>query len=328
MVLTVMRRRSAPYPAILGGVILLSALCGVWTYTSYRADLAAAQQGLLAGSRIAATACGPIEYAAAGTGPAVLLIHGSGGGYSQVAGVGELLASAGFRAVAMSRFGYLRTPMPRDASAEAQADAHACLLDALDLRAAVALGVSAGAPSAMQFCLRHPDHCSGLVLLVPAAHVPQRAGQGTSAPSPLLQFVVDHVLTSDFVMWSITRLWPELLVKTALATPIEVFEASSPAERQRALALAEEIFPVSGRVRGLKNDAAVVSTLPRYPLERLDAPTLVISVEDDLYGTATSARYTAAHIPGARLVIYPSGGHVWLGRDDEVRGEIVAFLRR
>jgi len=43
----------------------------------------------------------------------LLAIHGSGGGYDQ-----------GIRVIAMSRFGYLRTPMHTDASAAAQADAH------------------------------------------------------------------------------------------------------------------------------------------------------------------------------------------------------------
>ncbi len=57
----------------------------------------------------------------------------------------------------MSRFGYLRTPMPADASAAAQTDAHMCLLDALGIRQAAIMGGSAGAPSALQMAIRHPD---------------------------------------------------------------------------------------------------------------------------------------------------------------------------
>jgi hypothetical protein len=45
----------------------------------------------------------------------------------------------------MSRFGYLRTPLPKDAAPAAQADAHACLLDALHLSRVPILGISAGA---------------------------------------------------------------------------------------------------------------------------------------------------------------------------------------
>jgi 2-hydroxy-6-oxonona-2,4-dienedioate hydrolase len=310
----------------LSVVLALLVAASLAAYATYRSDLASATEALLTGSVIADTPCGQIEYSVTGDGPAVLLIHGAGGGYSQVAGFSSLLAEAGFRAVAMSRFGYLRTPMPKDASAAAQADAHACLLDALGIRNAAVLGASAGAPSAMQFCLRHADRCAGLILLVPAAYVPGRGA--TTAPSPLLQFVADHVLTSDLVMWAVTRAWPKLLIKTALATPLEVYRNAPAAEQQRALDMVRDIFPVSPRRAGLRNDAEICSpSIPRYELERISAPTLTISVEDDLFGTYDSAKYTAAHVPGARLVTYPSGGHVWLGHDADVRREIASFLR-
>jgi pimeloyl-ACP methyl ester carboxylesterase len=63
------------------------------------------------------------------------------------------LANKGIRVIAMSRFGYLQTPMPIDASAEAQADAHVCLLDALGIQQAAIAGGSAGAPSALQMAI-------------------------------------------------------------------------------------------------------------------------------------------------------------------------------
>jgi len=306
------------------GVALAIALGGI--YYEYRGDLSAARAQLLAGSQIAQTRCGPIEYAAAGSGPAVLLIHGAGGGYSQVAAFSQLLQAAGFKAIAMSRFGYLRTPMPEDASAPAQADAHACLLDALGVGKAAAFGASAGAPSAMQFCIRHAQRCSALVLLVPAAYVPGRDAI-TAPPSPFWQAVIGYVLNSDFVIWAVTRLRPEILIETALATPLEVFRAASSAEQQRALDMARDIFPVSIRGQGLGNDGVVCSSLPRYDLEHIAVPTLAISGEDDLYGTLANARYTAEHVPGARLVTYPTGGHAWLDHDADVQREIVTFLR-
>lgn len=87
--------------------------------------------------------------------------------------IAEPLARAGLRVIAVSRFGYLRTPLPADASAAAQADAHACVLDALGIRRAAVLGVSAGGPSALQFALRHPERTAALVLLVPAVYAPR-----------------------------------------------------------------------------------------------------------------------------------------------------------
>jgi len=79
------------------------------------------------------TRCGPIEYQEAGQGVPLLVVHGSGGGHDQGMAFARPLARRGIRVIAMSRFGYLRTPMPADASVPAQADAHVCLLDALGM---------------------------------------------------------------------------------------------------------------------------------------------------------------------------------------------------
>jgi pimeloyl-ACP methyl ester carboxylesterase len=258
----------------------------------------------------------------------VLVIHGAGGGYSQVAAISEWLAASGFKTIAMSRFGYLRTPLPADASPAAQAAAHACLLDTLGISKAAAVGLSAGAPSAVEYCQRQPARCWALVLLVPAIAVPGRDVADTTPPSPFWQFVFDHVLRSDFAIWALTRVWPEMLVETVLATPLEEFRRASPAERQRGLSVIRDIFPVSLKAEGLTNDARVTTPTPVRHLERITAPTLAISAKDDLYNTAGGAKYAAEQIPGARLILLPTGGHAWLGHDAVVRDEVVNFLRR
>jgi pimeloyl-ACP methyl ester carboxylesterase len=83
---------------------------------------------------------------------------------------------------------------------------------------------------------------------------------------------------------------------------------------------------VTPRRLGLLNDGEVTTHLTRYELERIGAPTLAISVADDLYGTYDVARYTAEQIPGARFVGYPKGGHVFVGRQDDVTAELTTFL--
>ncbi|MCK0508456.1 alpha/beta fold hydrolase [Aromatoleum anaerobium] len=310
---------------LVAGTLLILAV-GLM-YVQYRSDLSAARRELRAGSQIAQTACGPVEYAVAGSGPAVLVIHGAGGGYSQVAAISELLATSGFQAIAMSRFGYLRTPLPVDASPSAQADAHACLLDALGVSKASALGLSAGAPSAIQFGLRHAARCFALVLLVPAITVPGRDVAETTPPSAFWQLVFDYVLRSDFAIWVVTWFWPEMLVETVLATPLDEFRHASGAERQRGLGVIRDIFPVSLKVDGLKNDTLVTITTTAHHLERITVPTLAISAKDDLYRTDGGAQHAAEQIPGARLILFPTGGHAWLGHDAEVRDELVTFLR-
>lgn len=310
---------------LVGASILILLVGG--TFLLYLTDLASVTRNLQAGSQIAHTACGLVEYSVAGEGPAVLLVHGAGGGYSQVADIQVQLADSGFMAIAMSRFGYLRTPLPPDGTPAAQAEVHVCLLDALGLSQAAAIGISAGAPSALQFCAVHTDRCTALVLLVPAVAVPGREASETTPPSRFWSFVFDRVLRSDFLIWSLTRLRPELLVETILATPLEEFHKTSPAERKRALNIIREIFPVSRKLKGLQNDALVTTSALMTNLSQIAAPTLVISVRDDLYGTAAGATYAAKEIAGARLLLFTEGGHAWLGHDAEVRGVILAFLR-
>ena len=297
------------------------------TTLRYQRDIRHARERVAAGSQIVQTPCGPIEYAVAGDGPPVLVVHGSGGGYDQGLDFGEPLATHGLRVIAVSRFGYLRTPLPADASAAAQADAHACLLDALKLGRAAVIGASAGAPSAMQFALRHPDRCSALVLVVPAAYVPRADGAPSMKTPAWTAFLFDTALRSDFLFWAAPRISRPTVTRAILATPPAVLNNASAAEQSRVATMLEHILPVSARRLGMLNDAAVTSSLQRYELERIVAPTLVVSAADDLFGTFDGARYTAEHVPGARFIGYSSGGHLWVGHQEDTVSAIVAFLK-
>ncbi|MBX3703629.1 MAG: alpha/beta fold hydrolase [Steroidobacteraceae bacterium] len=298
-----------------------------WAAASYRADILPARERIATGSLIADTRCGPIEYAATGAGPPMLVVHGAGGGFDQGLDVAGDLATLGYRIIAVSRFGYLRTPLPDDASAEAQADAHACLLDALGIPRAAILGMSAGGPSTMQFALRHPERTAAMMLLVPAAYVPREGGAASVRSPHWTQFLFDTALRSDFVFWKLIRFAPELATKAILGTPPEVVAAASPEERARVGVVRQHILPVTPRRLGLVNDAAVVSALRRYDLEKIAAPTLLFSAEDDGYGTYDGAKYSAGQLPDARFVGFPAGGHMLVGHTERIRSEIGAFLR-
>lgn len=293
----------------------------------YQRDIQQARDRVSSGSRVAQTPCGPIEYAVAGDGKPVLVVHGAGGGFDQGMDFGASLVERSFRVIAMSRFGYLRTPLPADASPAAQADAHACLLDALGIERVAVVGASAGAPSSIQFALRHPKRISALVLLVPATYVP-RLGGAPSVTSPRgVTFLINMGLRSDFLFWAASRLARHTVIRAVLATPPAVVDMASPAEQTRVQLMLDRILPISQRRLGLLNEAAVIPVIPRYALERINVPTLSISVADDLFGTYDAARYTADQIRGARFIGYPSGGHLWVGHQQDVSEEITRFLK-
>lgn len=62
------------------------------------------------------------------------------------------------------------------------------------------------------------------------------------------------------------------------------------------------------------------------PIEQLQMPVMLVSAADDPYKTADVVRYSAPRIPGAKVVILESGGHVLAGQDDRVRQEVQGFL--
>ena len=321
-----MTPRLAVAGAVTGvvGLTLLIAVLLIWW--RFDRDIKLASARVAHGSTLIATRCGPIEYQEAGTGVPLLAIHGSGGGYDQGMAFAGALAHQGIRVIAMSRFGYLRTPMPADASAAAQADAHVCLLDALGIRRAGVLGGSAGAPSALQMAIRHPDRVSALVLLVPLAYKPPTLADSAPPLPPWVENTMMRLIGSDFLFWAALHVVRDQVIKVVLATPPGLLAGASPQERARVNAMLDNILPVSARAEGLAHDTAVGKHLTPAPLESIRAPTLAISARDDRYGTYASAQYTASRIAGAKFIGFDDGGHTWVGHDDEVRAEIVKLL--
>jgi 2-hydroxy-6-oxonona-2,4-dienedioate hydrolase len=314
---------------IFEGLIFTALLLGglaVSLAARYQGDIRKARERVRVGSQVIQTPCGEIEYAESGEGQPVLVVHGAGGGFDQGLDIAAPLMGQGFRLIAVSRFGYLRSPLPDDASAEAQADAYACLLDALKVERAVVVGASAGGPSAMQFALRHPGRTQALVLLVPAAYAPEHGRGPALRLSPGRRRLLERAMGSGLLFWLLVRHAPRFSMRTILATPPECVRRAESEERAAIYAMLNHILPVSARRAGLLNDAAVVFSLPRYELERIAVPALITGVEDDLYGIHAGARYSAEHMPNARFVSYATGGHLAAGHRREMAAEIKAFL--
>ena len=318
--------RLAVAGAVAGVIGLILGIAALSIWWRFDRDIKLASARVAHGSALIATRCGPVEYQEAGTGVPLLAVHGSGGGYDQGMAFAGALAHQGIRVIAMSRFGYLRTPMPADASAAAQADAHVCLLDALGIRQAAVMGGSAGAPSALQMAIRHPDRVSALVLLVPLAYKPATQADSAAPLPPWVESTMMQLIGSDFLFWSALHVARNALIKVVLATPPDLVASASPQERARVSAMLDNILPVSVRAEGLRSDTAVGKHLAPAPLESIRAPTLIISARDDGYGTYASAQYTAGRIGGAKFIGFAEGGHTLVGHDDEVLAEIVKLL--
>jgi 2-hydroxy-6-oxonona-2,4-dienedioate hydrolase len=300
------------------------ALGGATTF-SYATAAVAADARISSGSQVIPTSFGALEYADVGSGPLLLMIHGTGGGFDQGLGFARPLIDAGYRVISPSRFGYLRSDFPDDPSTENQADALVELLDHLKVERLPVAGGSAGALPALAFAIRHPDRCSALIPIVPAAYVPGRPA--TPGPSGAQNAAMNAMLRSDFLFWLALSTVPDLMIGTILATDPALVSAASIEERNRVHQILWEILPVSKRSRGLLNDARLAGNPAEMPIEKITAPTLTISLEDDRFGTFGAARHIAASVPGAKLVSYPTGGHIWVGHNAELFGEVDRFVR-
>jgi pimeloyl-ACP methyl ester carboxylesterase len=307
----------------LAALAAVTAAAGV-AGRDFRRVVAAARRRVERGSTVIATRAGAMEYGEEGVGSPILMIHGTGGGFDQGLAFARPLAAAGFRVIAPSRFGYLRSDFPQDASSEAQADALVDLLDELEIERATVVGGSAGALPALAFAIRHPERTAALVPLVPATYVP---GRPAPRPSPVSGAIIEWALRSDLLFWAGLRVAEDRMIEALLATDAALVHAAAPAEQARVRSILYDILPISARARGLLNDARLAGNPAPMAIEQIRAPTLAISVEDDRFGTAAAARHIAASVPGARLLIFQSGGHVWVGHEAELFAALARFLR-
>ena len=179
-------------------------------FLRYRRDLNAARARLAAVERhVISTQWGAVEYAERGYGDPVLVVHGIfhncvGGLLS----VRDLLTDR--RVIAPSRFGYLGSSMPPNATPAAQADALAALLDALDIRQIDVIGLSAGATSALQLALRHPEKVKHLAVLV---------GNLPGSPTAVVQPSSVKRSNRQLPMWALKTFAPSTMARLVSAVP-------------------------------------------------------------------------------------------------------------
>ncbi len=268
---------------------------------------------------IAQTTCGPIQYATSGEGQPVLVIHGIMGGVDQGLILGDGHLPAGYRSIVPSRFGYLDSPLPEDATPAGQADAFACLLDSLGVWHVAAMGTSAGATSAIEFALRYPERCSCLILISPNA-----PGEVDIAPPP--RPVASVLYHSDFGFWLMTRYFRSAM--TSMMGVPKGFDMTP----EYAVAVDEVIatvLPVKPRAAGALFDLFVSNpAVNEISLEDLAIPVLVIGAVDDPLALFRNTKALAERIPNAEFLTIEDGGHMMLGHDAEVREAIRDFLSR
>jgi 2-hydroxy-6-oxonona-2,4-dienedioate hydrolase len=167
-----------------------------------------------------------------------------------------------------------------------------------------------------------------------AERIEQRGNPGTyasaspvaveeSRASALVLLLVNS--GADFAWWATEKIAPSILIRFIGVRP-ELFASSPRVEQERVMQIVRSIEPLSRRFSGINIDSN--PDLRRPPLQDINVPTLVISARDDLFNTLPAAEFAASTIPNAELVVYDTGGHLLVGRQQEVRKIVSDFLAR
>jgi pimeloyl-ACP methyl ester carboxylesterase len=299
---------------------LLVAVGGVATIAMavagrYRREMAAARARLAeVDRRVVPTRWGPVEYAEGGSGEPVLVLHGIFGGCDNgLLSARDLCSDR--RVIAPSRFGYLGSNLPPNATPADQADALAALVDALGLVTVDVIGISAGATSALQLALRHPSKVKHLVVLV--GNLP---GSATAVIQPASAKIVDRQLP----VWLLKTFLPRTMTRVAgvpESCPMTADDARFVAQ------FLDSMFPLTPRRPGVLFDAFVSNVaVNNCDLEAITVPTLVIHTKDDILASHDASRCAADRIPAARFVSLESGGHLLLGQAKFIHDHLNDFF--
>ena len=299
------------------------ALCALLAIAAalYWHDIERAYDRISGGSRLIASPFGNIEFTEGGSGPAVLVIHGSGGGQDQ----GELIAQAvigdRFRWIAPSRFGYLRSTFREGATFDDQARAYAHLIDHLGIDRVAVVALSHGGPSALLFALLHPERVSSLTLI--------SCGVASSADPDQVQSNrqgdrLTTIFRHDVLYWAISKALRRPLIRLMGADDALV-ATLSPDRRRLVDQLIDFMNPVAPRSAGVVFDNR--AALPNERIAGIRAPTLIVHATDDTLQRYRNAEFAAAAIPGARLNRFDRGGHLLIAVEQEaVRSATRAFI--
>ena len=303
---------------IIAAALLLMSVLSI-VYVRFRTEISGAREKTLAGSEILKTAHGDIEYAVKGEGPPVLVSHGAGGGYDQgLLLPGRVIFGNRYKLISVSRFGYLRSPIPDDSSVEAQAAHYAILLDHLKVETAIVVGGSAGGPSALQFAHDYPDMCAALIL-----------GSAISMPIAPHKYalhnkVIHSIQKSDFVYWGFTKVFGFLFLKL-IGVPRLVYKGFTLEQKQLAKELLEIMHPMSQRRRGSIHEFEI-KPLDSSSMSEISSPTLILHARDDALVSYVHAEFVHKNIKHSKLVLFETGGHGLLSQINEFRKHVSTFL--
>jgi pimeloyl-ACP methyl ester carboxylesterase len=273
------------------------------------------------------TALGVVEYAEIAAGPVVVASHGAMGGYDQSLILAQTIGTTGYRYLAISRPGYLGTPLSSGQNPEKQGDLIAAWLDTLGIVQAGVMAVSGGGPCALQFGLRHPDRCSGLILVSTCA-------DRVDTPIPFSFKVMKYLARCPWFAKMFRQRAARNLTGVAqrsIRDPEILARAVNDADTWPLFSalLLSTFDRMAQRLDGTTNDIEITRRVT-FPLENLDVPVLVVhGTQDRQLPFEVHAKMFETRVPQVELLAVEGGEHVAIFTHRTlVRAKVTEFMQR
>jgi 3-oxoadipate enol-lactonase len=232
-----------------------------------------------------------IAYDDAGEGQPVLFVHGFP--HHRKLWAAQLRALTGHsRAIALDLPGFGESDMPERFAIDAWADGLARFLDALEIERAIIAGLSMGGYVALAFWRLHRKRVLALVL------ADTRAGADAEEGKQKRRETIE--LARHEGPTAVARaLLPGMVGKSTREREPAVVAA------MRAMLESASVDSIVGASEAMLNRPDATSSLAT-----INVPTLIIVGEEDVLTPPKESRAMHAAIPGSRLEIIPSAGHV------------------
>jgi pimeloyl-ACP methyl ester carboxylesterase len=276
-------------------------------------------------SQIASTSKGPIEYTLQGTGPVVLVCHGTSSNCFSTELAGPLV-EAGFSVLIPSRPGYGRTPSEVGRSNLQAAEALAAFLDSLEIQVCSVVAISGGGPTGVALAAAYPERVQRLVLIEANTHTEGRQNE----PAYRSQKAFYGPLHG--VMWGLLGLTSGLAPRRMARQTLAIFSSHDPDDAMKQLT-GEDIAAIRRFYQGRSSRQGALNDLTHSVgvelLQKVSTPALVVHSREDASIPFSHAEWSLQNIPNAELCESGFTGHFfWIGPDyQEICRRLVAFLK-
>jgi len=264
-------------------------------------------------TQVIKTTKGIVEYSLIGAGIPILFVHG---GHSSC---NETLFHKGFDTkkfclITPSRPGYSKTPLSNLVSAKDTAELFIALLDELNLKSVIVVGISAGGLTAIELVSTFPDRVEKLILISAVTKKWMTTENSTYQKAKILFSPLFEKYS-----WGLFRLFYSLFPRMMAKTMFKELSIFKPIDITK-----DEIAELHAMIKLQRSNDGFINDLDQNigqnVISEIISPTLILHSSNDNSVNIDHAKNAHSKIKKSTLKIYDNKwGHLlWLGHESSI----------